>query len=199
MPSDAAERAIGCAGAPAVARRVSAAELGPATLLPTALQLGHELGEVADGVDDGPQVLRDGHCFVPGELREVHKADAACRACSVGTGEAVHHHVLAVRERVGDELQHRQHEVDGVIVCAHLAVVAGDVKPQIRDPATALVVQRHVVRAVDDMCDLVLLQELQVRRSCLVADVEGGSGLWMSPQGVQRIVRALVDVAGVQV
>ena len=96
---------------------------GPAGTLGD-LVAAEKLGEVSDGVDHGPELLRGGdrgdhvHVCAVSEGRSVgggltgvvHEAEAARGPGAVGPRETVHQHAAPPRERRVDEGEERVHE-----------------------------------------------------------------------------------------
>jgi len=138
---------------------LSSREASPCCL-PASLQFPQELRKVSNGINDRPTPL-GGYDGVPCiQASKVHEANNSCGSSPMRTCQAVHHHALASFQRWRDELQHRLHEGDGIIIGAHSPSVAGYVKAVVADGRSRLVViKRHRVSTIHDIRNMMLLQQ----------------------------------------
>lgn len=68
-----------------------------------------------------------------------------------------------------------------------MAPVTRNIKPIVLDSPTRLVVERHVVRTVDNVRNLVAVEHLNVAGGLYVSDENGAACARMFPDGVARV------------
>mmetsp|Transcript_53939 Transcript_53939/g.106424 ORF Transcript_53939/g.106424 Transcript_53939/m.106424 type:complete len:211 (-) Transcript_53939:234-866(-) len=180
---------LGFGAFPVGGRRRNCRERQP--LLPAntrPLEGPEERREVANGVDDGPQLLGRRGGFRGAPTAQHHQERDPCGAGSVRAGETVHEDVAS-----GVQVLDHEHEHWLPITPRAVAAVvdAADGPPhtqrkvEIFQFLVALkVVPPVAVLAVDDARDVVALQAGAVRSNVRIADEQQGASLWMAPNSI---------------